>query len=74
MKKILVALTCFCYVTTMSGCFVMNVFHKKEKYGCPVNARNMGAEKLVTDDADAAKAIKASNKTKYRGGRKTYEN
>jgi len=46
---------------SMSSCFI---FKKKEKYGCPTNGRNVGAEKIASGDA---KAIKASNKAKFRG-------
>jgi hypothetical protein len=72
MKKFITALLCCCYLITSSGCSVMSIFQKKEKYGCPASANNMGAEKMVTEDANAAKAIKASNKSKYKGGRKIY--
>ena len=45
----------------MSSCFI---FKKKEKYGCPTNGRNVGAEKIASGDE---KAIRASNKAKFRG-------
>lgn len=64
MKKILVALVTICYL--MSSCFI---FKKKDKYGCPTDGRNIGAEKIASGDE---KAIKASNKAKYRGGKKSY--
>ena len=63
MKKIILAVFA---VSMLSGCFI---FQKKEKYGCPTNGRNIGAEKLASGDE---KAIKASNKAKYKGGRKSY--
>ena len=50
----------------LSGC---SVFRKTEKYGCPTNGRNVGAEKLAAGDE---KAMKASAKSKYKGGRKSY--
>jgi hypothetical protein len=50
----------------LSGCFV---FQRKDKYGCPTNGRNVGAEKLAAGDADA---MKASSKAKYKGGRKSF--
>jgi hypothetical protein len=46
----------------LSGCFISNIFHKKDKYGCPSDGRNVGAEKIV-----AGEKVK---KAKYRGGRK----
>ena len=58
MKKALLFLF---IATTMSSCFI---FKKKEKYGCPTNGRNIGAEKIAAGDE---KAIKASNKAKFRG-------
>lgn len=58
MKKIILA---FVVVSMLSSCFI---FKKKEKYGCPTNGRNVGAEKLASGDE---KAIKASNKAKFRG-------
>jgi len=63
MKKIIVAFTC---IACLSGCFI---FKKKDKYGCPSNGRNVGAEKLASGDP---KALKASNKAKYKGGNKSY--
>ena len=64
MKKIIVALVCISY---LSGCFV---FQKKDKYGCPTDGRNIGAEKIAAGDE---KAMKASEKAKYRGGRKSVD-
>jgi uncharacterized lipoprotein YehR (DUF1307 family) len=58
MKKILVAFIC---VYMLSSC---SVFRKSEKYGCPSNGRNVGAEKIAAGDE---KAVKASNKAKYKG-------
>lgn len=63
MKKIIVA---FAFVSFLNGCFI---FKKKDKYGCPTNGRNVGAEKLASGDE---KALKASQKAKYKGGRKSY--
>ncbi len=59
MKKILISL---CAILFLSGCFI---FKKKEKYGCPSDGRNVGAEKIVAGDQ---KSIKASKKAKFRGG------
>ena len=60
MKKLTVAI--FCVSFLLSGCFIGNLFHKKEKYGCPSNGRNVGAEKIL-----AGEKVK---KAKYRGGKK----
>jgi hypothetical protein len=61
MKKIIVAI--FCGSFFLSGCFVTNIFRKKEKYGCPSDGRNVGAEKIL-----AGEKVK---KAKYRGGKKS---
>ncbi|MEO6733247.1 MAG: hypothetical protein ABIN01_18635 [Ferruginibacter sp.] len=58
MKKFHLAIAC---ITLLSGCFI---FQKKDKYGCPTNGRNVGAEKLASGDE---KALKASSKAKYKG-------
>ncbi len=50
----------------LSAC---SVFRKTEKYGCPSNGRNIGAEKLAAGDE---KAMKASAKAKYKGGKMSY--
>lgn len=59
MKKILLFLF---VISFLSSCFI---FKKKEKYGCPSNGRNVGAEKIAAGDE---KAIRASNKAKFKGG------
>jgi hypothetical protein len=66
MKKIIVAIICITYLSGATGCFI---FKKKDKYGCPGNGRNVGAEKLASGDE---KAEKASSKAKYKGGRKSF--
>lgn len=47
----------------LSGCFITNIFHKKQKYGCPSDGRNVGAEKIVSGEK--------VKKEKYRGGKKS---
>ncbi|MBP9098733.1 MAG: hypothetical protein KBF74_07950 [Ferruginibacter sp.] len=66
MKKIILA---FFVLSMLNSCFISRIFQKKEKYGCPTNGRNIGAERIASGDE---KAIKASNKAKYKGGRKSY--
>ena len=63
MRTSLLTVTC---LLLLSSCFI---FQRKEKYGCPANGRNVGAEKLASEDPDA---LKASQKAKYKGGRKSY--
>lgn len=43
-----------------------SIFKKQEKYGCPTNGKNVGAEKIVSGDKDAIKAAKKAGKFKYK--------
>ena len=61
MKKAILSI--FLASFLLSGCFVTNLFRKKEKYGCPSDGRNVGAEKIL-----AGEKVK---KAKYRGGKKS---
>lgn len=54
----------------LSGCFISRIFHKKDKYGCPTDGRNVGAEKILAGDK---KSVNAAKKAKYRGGKKSVE-
>jgi len=63
MKRVLLIVV---VASLLSGCFL---FRKKEKYGCPTDGRNIGAEKIASGDPAA---IKASKKAKYKGGRISY--
>lgn len=58
MKKIFVALVC---LWIFSGC---SVFRKNEKYGCPTNGKNIGAERIASGDKDAIKAARKAKKFK----------
>lgn len=40
---------------------------KKDKYGCPTNGRNVGAEKLLSGKKEDRKAAKAEKKSKFQG-------
>lgn len=60
MKKIFIGITMASFL--LSGCFISNIFRKKDKYGCPSDGRNVGAEKIVSGEK--------VKKAKYRGGRK----
>ena len=60
MKKLLMGLM---VVTLFSGCFI---FRKKEKYGCPTNGKNIGAERLLSGDKDAINAAKKAKKFKVK--------
>ncbi len=51
MKKIILG---FVVLSMLSSCFI---FRKKEKYGCPSDGRNIGAEKIAAGDEKAPKGI-----------------
>lgn len=40
------------------------IFPKKEKYGCPSNGKNVGAEKILSGDPKAMKDAKKAKKFK----------
>lgn len=58
MKKILIPVSC---MILFSGCFI---FRKKDKYGCPTNGKNVGAEKILSGDKEAVKAARKAKKFK----------
>lgn len=59
MKKIIIVVVGCCL---FSGC---SVFRRQEKYGCPTNGKNIGAERILSGDKEA---IKAANKAgKFKG-------
>ena len=60
MKRLVVGVLC---VTFFSSCFI---FQKKEKYGCPTNGKNIGAERIVSGDKEAIKAAKKAKKFKVK--------
>ena len=61
MRKLFFAFTLLVLVSTFSSCRIWNkVF--KAKYGCPTNGKNIGAEKIISGDPDAMKAIKKAKK------------
>ncbi|MBS1758737.1 MAG: hypothetical protein JST23_01340 [Bacteroidetes bacterium] len=48
-----------------SSCKIFgNLFKSKSKYGCPSNGKNVGAEKILSGDPDAMKAVKKAKKFK----------
>jgi hypothetical protein len=67
MKKTILLLTLSSLL--LSGCFISRIFHKKEKYGCPTNGRNVGAEKLLDENTNKEdkKAAKKARKAKFKG-------
>ncbi|MEP6676063.1 MAG: hypothetical protein ABJA78_12955 [Ferruginibacter sp.] len=67
MKKTFLLITLASFL--LSGCFIAKIFHKKEKYGCPTNGRNVGAEKLLDENTNKEdkKAAKKAAKAKFKG-------
>lgn len=63
MKKILSFLLIICILESCS------IFHRTPKTGCPVSGAAIGAERIASGDQ---KAIRAANKSKFKGGRKIY--
>lgn len=57
MKKIIFLLLAIVSLTSCS-------LFKKQKYGCPTDGRNVGAERLLSGDE---KTLKKAAKAKYRG-------
>ena len=47
----------------LSSCGMMNNLFKR-KSGCPSNGKNVGAEKVLSGDAESAKAMKKAKKFK----------
>lgn len=58
MKKLLIAVFC---ISLLSGCSLMR---RNEKLGCKTNGKNVGAERLLSGDKDAAKAARKAKKFK----------
>ena len=54
----------FVVICLMCSCSVF-----KRKTGCPVSGAAIGAERIASGDRQA---IKAANKSKFKGGRKIY--
>lgn len=61
MKSRLTKLLLYSFMFSLVSCSVF----KSKKTGCPTNGRNVGAEKLVSGDPDAAKAARKAKK--FRG-------
>lgn len=51
------------FLMMMSSCRMWNSIFKP-KYGCPTNGKNVGAEKILSGDPDAAKSVKKAKKFK----------
>ena len=51
------------FMVLLSSCGMLNNMFKR-KSGCPSNGKNVGAEKLMSGDPEAAKAAKKAKKFK----------
>jgi hypothetical protein len=63
MKKIILALLCMSFL--LSGCFITNLFRKKEKYGCPGSVQpgqKTESEKILAGEKVKQKKYKVGNK------------
>ncbi|MGN6295825.1 MAG: hypothetical protein ACTHM7_03520 [Ginsengibacter sp.] len=57
MKKIILLLAICGFI--LSSC---SIFRRHEKYGCPTNGKNIGAERILSGDKAAIKAAKKAKK------------
>jgi hypothetical protein len=67
MKNLRIIAFVFSILMLFSSCKMLGnvfggVFHKKEKYGCPSNGKNVGAEKILSGDPKAMKDAKKAKK------------
>ncbi len=58
MKKFLIAVVC-CLI--FSSCSILK---GRQKYGCPTNGKNVGAEKILSGDRATMKAVRKAGKFK----------
>ena len=59
MKKIIIFAICG---LMFSGC---SILRRHEKYGCPTNGKNIGAEKILSGDRASIKAARKAQKFKH---------
>jgi len=58
MKRIIIFTICG---IMFSGC---SIFRSHEKYGCPTNGKNIGAERILSGDKAAIKAARRARRFK----------
>jgi len=63
MRKIVNSILLLVLISSLSSCQVWNKIFKP-KYGCPSNGKNVGAEKIISGDPEAMKAMKKAKKFK----------
>ncbi len=61
MKNLRIVAFLFSAMILFSSCGLWNSIFKP-KTGCPTNGKNVGAEKILSGDPDAAKATKKAKK------------
>ncbi|HQU56087.1 MAG: hypothetical protein R2796_03790 [Chitinophagaceae bacterium] len=59
--KYFVILSIICY--SLSSCGLLSRWFPR-KTGCPTNGKNIGAERIISGDPKAAKAVKKAKKFK----------
>ena len=67
MKNLRIFAFAFSLMILLSSCKMFGkvfggIFPKKEKYGCPSNGKNVGAEKILSGDPKAMKDVKKAKK------------
>lgn len=67
MKNLRFIALAFSLMMLLSSCKLFSnvfggIFPKKEKYGCPSNGKNVGAEKILSGDPKAMKDVKKAKK------------
>jgi hypothetical protein len=63
MRRTITSLLLVVLIGSLSSCQVWNKLFKP-KYGCPSNGKNIGAEKIISGDPEAMKALKKAKKFK----------
>jgi hypothetical protein len=63
MRKTVNSILLVVLISSISSCQVWNKIFKP-KYGCPSNGKNVGAEKIISGDPEAMKAMKKAKKFK----------
>jgi hypothetical protein len=67
MKNLRIFTVALSFMLLLSSCKMFSnvfggIFHKKEKYGCPSNGKNIGAERILSGDPKALKDAKKAKK------------
>ena len=67
MKNLRIFTVALSLMLVLSSCKMFSnvfggIFPKKEKYGCPTNGKNVGAEKLMSGDPKATKDARKAKK------------